>query len=141
MTDRIPDRLSFPACRGCLVEAGFDGGFVTSEGGALLLRQADRRPGLTAAVTRRLDDPRQRGKRRQEVVDMVSWRVFGIALGCEDLNDHTDLRHDLALQTASGRGPGLGQCTDAVPLREPGRAALGTGCARSREGQVLHSKK
>ena len=77
---------------------------MTSNGGALLLAQADRRLGLTAAVARRLDNPRQRGKRRRGVVDMVRQRVFGIALGYEDLNDHADLRHDLALQTASGRG-------------------------------------
>ena len=88
---------AFPPCRGRRVEAGFDGGAVTSNGGALLLREADRRLGLTAAVTRRLGDPRQRGKRRQGVVDKVRQRVFGIALGYEDLNDHADLRHDFGL--------------------------------------------
>ena len=107
MTYCSSGRLSFPACRGRLVEAGFDGGAVTSNGGVLLLRQADRRLGLTAAVARRLDDPRQRGKRRHGVVDMVRQRVFGIALGYEDLNDHADLRHDLGLQTASGRDRAL----------------------------------
>ena len=107
MTDCSSDRLSFPACRGRLVEAGFDGGWVTSNGGVLLLAQADRRLGLTAAVARRLGDPRQRGKRRHRVVDMVRQRVFGIALGYEDLNDHADLRHDPGLQTATGRDRAL----------------------------------
>ena len=107
MTDCSFGRLSFPACRARRVEAGFDGGAVTSNGGVLLLAQADRRLGLTAAVARRLGDPRQRGKRRHGVVDMVRQRVFGIALGYEDLNDHVDLRHDLGLQTASGRDRAL----------------------------------
>ena len=80
---------------------------MTSNGGALLLRQADRRLGLTAAVARRLGDPRQRGKLRHSVVDMVRQRVFGIALGYEDLNDHADLRHDPGLQTAAGRDRSL----------------------------------
>ena len=107
MTDCISGRLSFPACRGRQVEAGFDGGWVSSNGGALLLGQADRRLGLTAAVARRLGDGRQRGKRRHSVADMVRQRVFGIALGYEDLNDHADLRHDLGVQTASGRDRAL----------------------------------
>lgn len=107
MTDCSSDRLSFPACRGRLVEAGFDGGWVTGNGGALLLAQADRRLGLTAAVARRPGDPRQRGKRRHSVADMVRQRVFGIALGYEDLNDHADLRHDPGLQTAAGRDRSL----------------------------------
>ena len=85
------------------MEAGFDGGWVTSNSGALLLREADRRLGLTAAVARCLGDRRQRGKRRHSVLDMLRQRVFGIALGYEDLNDHADLRHDPALQTAAGR--------------------------------------
>ena len=76
---------------------------MTSDGGALLLGQADRRLDLTAAVARRLGDTRQRGKLRHPVVDMLRQRVFGIALGYEDVNDHADLRHDLGLQTAAGR--------------------------------------
>ena len=92
MTDCISGRLSFPACRGRRVEAGFDGGEVTSNGGALLLRQADRRLGLTAAVARRLGDTRQRGKLRHGVADLLRQRIFGIALGYEDLNDHAALR-------------------------------------------------
>ena len=107
MTDCSSERFSFPACRGRLVEAGFDGGWVTGNGGAPLLGQADRRLGLTAAVARRLGDPRQRGKLRHSVTDMLRQRVFGIALGYEDLNDHAELRHDLGLQTAAGRDRAL----------------------------------
>jgi len=103
VTDCPSDPVSFPACRGRRVAAGFDGGAVTSDGGVLPLRQADRRRGLTAATAWRPRDPRQRGKRRHSVVDMVLQRVFGIAPGYEDLNDHADLRHDPGLQTAPRR--------------------------------------
>ena len=107
MTDCTRARIRFPACRGRRVEAGFDGGAVTSNGGALLLGEADRRLGLTAAVARRLGDRRQRGKLRHGVADLLRQRVYGIALGYEDLNDHADLRHDLGLQTAAGRDRSL----------------------------------
>ena len=76
---------------------------MTSNGGVVLLRQADRRLDLTAAVARGLADDRQRGKVRHRFVDMLRQRVLGIALGYEDLNDHDALRHDLAVQTAAER--------------------------------------
>ena len=103
MTNSTSETLSFPACRKRRVEARFDGGDVTSNGGVLLLRQADRVLDLTARVARGLTDGRQRGKVRHRLVDMVRQRVFGIALGYEDLNDHDGLRHDLAVQTAVER--------------------------------------
>ena len=103
MTNGTPETMSFPACRKRLVEADFGGGEVTSNGGLLLLRQVDRRLGLTAAVAGKLDDPRQRGKVRHRPVDMVRQRSYGIALGYEDLNDHDQLRHDVAMQTAVER--------------------------------------
>ena len=59
MTKSSRDQLSFPVCRGRKVEAEFSGGDVTSEGGVLLLRQADRRFGLMSAVARLLNDPRR----------------------------------------------------------------------------------
>ena len=103
MTNGTSETLTFPACRKRRVEARFDGGDVTSNGGVLLLRQADRVLDLTARVARGLTDGRQRGKVRHRLVDMVRQRVFGIALGYEDLNDHDGLRHDLAVQTAVER--------------------------------------
>ena len=107
MTNCTSTGIEFPACRKRRVEASFDGGEVTSNGGAPLLRSADRLLGLTAAVARGLEDGRQRGKVRHRLVDMLRQRVFGIALGYEDLNDHDALRHDLALQTAADRDRAL----------------------------------
>ncbi len=103
MTHCTSETIMFPACRKRRVEVDFAGGDVTSNGGVLLLRQADRLLGLTAAVGRGLSDTRQRGKVEHGQLALLRQRVFGIALGYEDLNDHEALRHDLALQAAVER--------------------------------------
>ena len=59
MTDCIQESLPFPTCRGRRVEARFSGGDITSNGGVLLLRQADRALGLTERVAKALTDPRR----------------------------------------------------------------------------------
>ena len=91
---------SFPRCKGRQVIARFDGGDVTSDGGILLLRQLDREMGLTRAIARRLSDDRDPQRCLHRTETLVRQRVFGLALGYEDLNDHHALRHDIALQTA-----------------------------------------
>ncbi len=101
MTDCTSLSFDFPACRKRRVEADFSGGDITSNGGVLLLRQADRLTGLTASLARRLIDARQRGKVAHGFAAMLRQRVFALALGYEDVNDHAILRHDLALQTAA----------------------------------------
>lgn len=103
MTIRSRDRLEFPGCQGRRVEAGFDGGAVTSDAGVLLLRQADRKLGLLAQLAKRLKDPRDPNRVTHSQASLLRQRVYGIALGHEDLNDHDTLRNDLALQTAVDR--------------------------------------
>ena len=100
MTDCIQERLPFPRCKGRRVEASFSGGDITSNGGVLLLRQADRALGLTERVAQALIDPRRRASCRHDALAIVRQRVYSLALGYEDLNDHDQLRRDLALQTA-----------------------------------------
>ena len=102
MTNCTTHTISFPPCRKRPIEVDFGGGDVSSNAGVLLLREADRRLGLTKAVSLKLPDERQPGKVVHKLGDMLRQRVFGIALGYEDLNDHDALRHDLALQTAAG---------------------------------------
>jgi hypothetical protein len=85
------------------IEASFTGGDVSSDGGVLLLREADRRLGLTAALDAVLPDPRHPELITHRQVDLLRQRVYGLALGYEDLNDHTSLRLDLAWQTALER--------------------------------------
>lgn len=83
----------------------FDGGWVSSDGGLLLLREVDRRYGVTAAVAGVLRDRRQAGKVRQPLHDLVRQRVYQIACGYEDCNDAATLAGDPILKTAVDRAP------------------------------------
>jgi len=86
------------------IEATFDGLEISSDaGGALLLRQAERHCGLLAAAARCLPDSRQARQVSHTRLAQLTQRVFGMALGYEDLNDHARLRSDTALQTALGQ--------------------------------------
>jgi len=99
-----PSPDSFATCKRRKVEVSFSGGDITSDaGGALLLRQAEKRLGLLADLARLIEDPRRRKSVKHSIHAMLMQRVLGIALGHEDLNDHETLRDDLAIQTATGR--------------------------------------
>jgi hypothetical protein len=103
MTDCTQELFQFPSFDRRKIEASFTGGDVSSDGGVLLLRQADRRLGLTAALDAVLADPRHRHFIIHRQVDLLRQRVYGLALGYEDLNDHATLRRDPAWQTALER--------------------------------------
>ena len=103
MTECTQESFDFPACKRRKVEARFDGGDITSDGGVLLLQQADRRLGLSQAVAKALNDPRRRASCQHDLSSLIRQRLYGLALGYEDLNDHQTLRDDLALQTAVER--------------------------------------
>ena len=103
MTECNHEAFSFSNCRKRQVKGNFFGDPISSNGGSLLLREVDRRMGLTMAVARALGDQRQRGKVRHDVATMVRQRVHAIALGYEDLNDHDALRDDPVVQTACER--------------------------------------
>jgi hypothetical protein len=85
-----------------VVAARFDGGSMTSDGGVMLLGQVDRKLGLLDAASRCIADPRSPLPIKHAVRDMLRQRVYGPALGWEDLNDHGALRCDVAMQTAVG---------------------------------------
>ncbi len=103
MTDCTFPQIELPACKKRRVEIDFDGGDISSNGGVGLLELAERRVGLLSGLTRRLDDRRQSGKISHGLGELLRQRVFAVALGYEDVNDHDNLRDDLALQTACGR--------------------------------------
>ncbi len=102
MTDCTYSRIDFPRCCRRRVAADFAGGDISSNGGALLLAAAERRLGLLSGLARRLDDRRQAGKVGHKLLALLRQRVFAVALGYEDVNDHDGLRDDLVLQTAVG---------------------------------------
>ncbi|KAF0146837.1 MAG: putative transposase for insertion sequence element [bacterium] len=85
------------------VVAGFDGGAMTSDAGALLLGAADRAIRLVDRFAACFTDARDGGLIEHEVRTLVGQRVFGIALGYEDLNDHDHLRHDPLMAVLAGK--------------------------------------
>ena len=103
MTDGSLSKIEFPRCCGRRVEVDFAGGAISSNGGAQLLSAVDRRLGLLSGLARRLEDRRQAGKVAHRLLPLLRQRVYAVALGHEDVNDHGALRDDLALQTAVGR--------------------------------------
>lgn len=107
MTDCTAKSIEFPACKGRKVEAHFSGGDVTSDGGVMLLRQADRRLKLSERIAAHLDDWRRHKSCHHTLHDLLRQRVYGLALGYEDLNDHATVRKDPGIQTAVDRDTDL----------------------------------
>jgi hypothetical protein len=103
MTKCIKEKLTLPACKGRIIEAEFVEKEVTSDGGVLLLREIDRKINLTGELEKIIPDTRERTKIKHSLISMLKQRIYGIALGYEDLNDHTTLRNDPAIQTAVDR--------------------------------------
>jgi hypothetical protein len=100
MLDIKKTSMLFRKFKNKLVEVDFNGGHISSNGGAVLLREIDKKLNLTDEVTTCLIDPRDPKKITHSISDMLKQRVYGIALGYEDLNDHSDLRRDLAVLTS-----------------------------------------
>jgi len=103
VTKCIREKLAFPSCQGKIVEAQFVKEEVTSDGGVLLLREIDRTINLTCELEKIIPDSREPAKIKHSLISLLKQRIYGIALGYEDLNDHTTLRHDPAIQTAVDR--------------------------------------
>lgn len=85
------------------ITARFDGGEITSDGGALLLREVERRTHIVRGLADCFTDHRSADRIEHTVEELVAQRVFGLALGYEDLNDHDDLRRDPLLAAAIGK--------------------------------------
>ena len=89
------------------IEADFSGGDLSSDAGVMLVRQVDRRIGLSHAAARALGDARDPSRIAHSLRDLVAQRLYGLCCGYEDLNDHDRLRDDLLMQTAVGRDTAL----------------------------------
>jgi hypothetical protein len=98
-----PEQLEFSCVERRRVVAAFDGGQVCSDGGALLLKRTDEAIGLLDRLTRCFVDGRQAGSVEHSVRSMLAQRIFGLALGYEDLNDHERLRTDAVFGVLAGR--------------------------------------
>jgi hypothetical protein len=103
LTECSQDSFNFSSLGGRKVTAAFDGGSITSNAGALLLRETDRLASLSRQVAACFKDGRRQDRIEHGVETLVAQRIHGIALGYEDLNDHDDLRHDPVLGLVSGK--------------------------------------
>src|ERR687893_326677 len=133
-TECSPTLFEFAPVEGRAVVAGFDGGAITSNAGALLLGATDRAIGLVQRFAPCFRDARAPERVEHAVATLVGQRLFGIALGHEDLVDHDQLRHDpvlavlagkLEAQRRTGCAPLAGKSTlnrlEHAPSGEPGR--------------------
>jgi hypothetical protein len=114
MTDCITQLLLFSSLQRKKIQGDFNGGSLTSDAGALLLREIDKRIGLIDAINNCIPDPRNPFYTVHQQKTMLAQRIFGIALGYEDLNDHQSLREDPLFQIISERG-----IKDEAPLASP----------------------
>lgn len=102
-TECIQETFSFAAHFSRRVEAGFTAGQVSTDGGALLLREVDRKIHLLGRLAACFLDGRSPVLVTHQLWEMLSQRIYGLALGYEDLNDHEQLRRDPLLAVLSGK--------------------------------------
>ena len=102
-TECSADLFEFAPVERRAVVAGFDGGAITSDAAALLLGATDRTIGLIGRFAECFIDRRRPELVEHLVATLVGQRVFGIALGYEDINDHDELRHDPVMAVLAGK--------------------------------------
>ena len=108
--------------RRCVI-ARFDGGAISSDGGAMLLREVDKRTGISERLAGCFRDYRQPERVEHPVLSMIRQRICGVALGYEDLNDHDRLRHDVVMGILSEKEEPGG--TDRVRKTDRGKPIAG----------------
>lgn len=108
-------KVHFASISGKKVEAGFDGGSLSSDGGVLHLRAVDRAIGLIDRLSGCIRDDRHPSYVDHSLSDLMRQRVFQIALGYEDANDSNSLRTDPAFKMACGRWPVTGEALASQP--------------------------
>ncbi len=103
MTECNQWSFEFGVCGKRKIEARFDGGTISSDGGALLLRQTDKRLNLLSRLAECFLDGRNQKQVEHTVLEMLAQRIYGLALGYEDINDHEQLRNDPVFGLLAGR--------------------------------------
>src|SRR5437763_189741 len=115
--------LDFPMLGAREIRADFDGGDITSDGGVLLLRKTEQLTAIIRQFAACFTDHRNPDLIEHTAEELVAQRVYGLALGYEDLNDHDDLRRDPLLAAVVGKTDPTGQ-TRRRP-RDRGKALAG----------------
>lgn len=107
--------LSFAPINGKKVSARFDDPAVSSDGGALFLREVDRQIGLSERLAQAIADERRQSHVDHRIVDLLRQRAYQISCGYEDANDCDALREDPAIKAAVGRDPAEGAALGSQP--------------------------
>ena len=94
MADAIPTQLRFPSSAGFTIRAEFDGGAMSSDFGAILLRGTDLQIGLTSRLASAIDDKRHASYIDHSMLELLQQRIFQTASGYADGNDSNTLRRD-----------------------------------------------
>jgi hypothetical protein len=123
MTECNDSHFAFQALGSRAVRARFDAGYVTSDGGALLLREVERKTGILPRFAACFTDQRAPHRIEHTGEDLIQQRVYALTLGYEDLNDHDQLRTDPLLAVLVGKSDPTGQ--DRVHARDVGKALAG----------------
>ena len=100
-TQCITEQMEFQQLGRRAVIGRFDGGAISSDGGGVLLREVDKRTGISGRLAGCFRDYRKQERIEHPVGSMIRQRICGIALGYEDLNDHDRLRHDVVMGVLS----------------------------------------
>jgi len=103
MTECTQSGFGFEACGSREIVARFDGGTISSDGGAFLLRRTDQRLNLLPRLAECFLDGRNQDLVDHSIEQLLRQRIFGLALGYEDLNDHEQLRKDPVFGILAGR--------------------------------------
>jgi hypothetical protein len=103
MTECNQSGFGFEGCGSREIVARFDGGTISSDGGAFLLRQTDKRLNLLPRLAECFLDGRNQEQVEHSILEMLSQRIYGLALGYEDINDHEQLRKDPVFGILAGR--------------------------------------
>jgi hypothetical protein len=109
MTDDTSLPFAFPAVGRKKVSAAFDGGRITSDGGVMLLAEAERRLGIAPKLAAVIPDGRDASRVTHQLADILRARIFAIACGWEDADDLDSLRFDPVFKLACGRLPDSGR--------------------------------
>jgi hypothetical protein len=122
-TQCTPTQLEFHALQRRQIVGRFNGGTITSDAGGLLLREVEKRTGIIAGFAKCFEDLRDPDLIEHTVSELVGQRVYGLALGYEDLNDHDELRADPLLAVLVGKADPEGQ--DRIRSQDKGKAMAG----------------
>jgi hypothetical protein len=122
-TQCTPTQLEFHALGQRKIIGKFDGGNITSDAGGLLLREVEKRTGIIRGFSGCFEDLRNPDLIEHGISELIAQRVYGLALGYEDLNDHDELRYDPLLAVLVGKEDPEGK--DRVRQRDKGKAMAG----------------